>query len=290
MEGDIYRAILTAQENEATEYHIYRKLAQSIGDPSNRDVLKRISDEELKHYEFWRRYTRKDVKASRLKIWVYFLISKIFGITFGVKLMERGEEKAQATYERIANYLPEAYSIVEDEDLHERELMNLIDEERLRYVSSIVLGLNDALVELIGALVGFTFALQEARLVAITGLITGVAGALSMATSEYLSTKSEADTRSPLKAASYTGITYILTVLFLILPYILLSEIYICISISLINAIILIFLFTFYISVAKDLPFKRRFLEMAMMSLGIACLTFIIGIIVRIFLNIEVLD
>ena len=54
-----------------------------------------------------------------------------------------------------------------------------------------VLGLNDALVEFTGALAGYTFALQNTLLVAMTGLITGVAASLSMATSEYLSTKSE---------------------------------------------------------------------------------------------------
>ncbi|MEM1507116.1 MAG: VIT1/CCC1 family protein [Candidatus Bathyarchaeia archaeon] len=187
---DIKRIMLTAQKNEITEHYVYRKLAQSMKDLSNRDVLKNISDEELKHYEFWREYTRKDIKPSRFIIWKYFLISKIFGITFGIKLMERGEEKAQVIYEKIAERIPKASKIVEDEDSHERELMSLIDEEKLRYVSSIVLGLNDALVELTGALAGFTLALQEARLVAMTGLITGIAGALSMATSEYLSTKS----------------------------------------------------------------------------------------------------
>lgn len=285
---DIKRIMLTAQKNEITEHYVYKKLAQSMKDPSNRDVLKSISDEELKHYEFWREYTRKDIKPSRLIIWKYFLISKIFGITFGIKLMERGEEKAQVIYEKIAELIPEASRIVEDEDSHEKELMGLIDEEKLRYVSSIVLGLNDALVELTGALAGFTLALQEARLVAMTGLITGIAGALSMATSEYLSTESEADAKDPIKAATYTGTTYILTILFLILPYMLLDEIYICMGLSLMSAVILIFLFTFYISVAKDLPFKKRFLEMTVISLGIACLTFLIGFLVRIFLNIEI--
>jgi hypothetical protein len=33
---------------------------------------------------------------------MYFLIVKILGITFGIKLMERGEEKAQITYEMSA--------------------------------------------------------------------------------------------------------------------------------------------------------------------------------------------
>ena len=288
LDKETEKAILTAQKNEVTEHFIYEKLAQSIKDPNNRGVLKRISNDELKHYGFWKEYTRKDVKPHRLRVWKYFLISKIFGITFGIKLMENGEEKAQATYEKISEFVPDAKGIVKDEDEHERKLMSLIDEERLRYVGSMVLGLNDALVELTGALAGFTLALQNTRLVAMTGLITGVAASLSMATSEYLSTKSEGNAKNPLKAATYTGIAYVLTVLFLIAPYLLLTNVYACLSLTIVNAIIVIFLFTFYISVAKDFPFKRRFLEMTLISLGIAGITFMIGFLIKASLNVEV--
>jgi len=280
--------ILTAQKNEITEHFIYEKLAKSIKKPNNREVLKRISSDELKHYNFWKGYIHKDVEPDNLKIWKYFLISKIFGITFGIKLMEKGEEKAQATYEKISEFVPEAKVIVKEEDEHERQLTNLIDEERLRYVGSMVLGLNDALVEFTGALAGYTFALQNTRIVAMTGLITGVAASLSMATSEYLSTKSEENVKNPLRAALYTGITYVFTVLFLIFPYLLLTNVYICLALTIVAAVIVIFLFTFYISVAKDLPFKKRFIEMTAISLGIAGLTFTIGFFIRIFLNVEV--
>jgi VIT1/CCC1 family predicted Fe2+/Mn2+ transporter len=282
------KAILTAQKSEITEHLIYGKLAQSIKDPKNKEVLKRISSDELKHYNFWKEYTNKDVKPNQLKMWKYFLISKIFGITFGIKLMEKGEDKAQATYEKISEFVPDAKAIAKDEDEHERQLMNLIDEERLRYVGSMVLGLNDALVEFTGALAGYTFALQNTRMVAMTGLITGVAASLSMATSEYLSTKSEGNAKNPFKAASYTGIAYVLAVLFLIAPYLLLTDVYACLSLTIVNAIIVIFLFTFYISVAKDLPFRKRFLEMTTISLGIAGLTFTIGFFIRTLLNVEV--
>lgn len=54
------------------------------------------------------------------------------------------------------------------------------------------------------------------------------------------------------------------------------------------NAIVVIFVFTFYISVAKDLSFRERFLEMALISLGVAGLTFAIGFIIRILLNVEI--
>jgi len=152
---------------------------------------------------------------------------------------------------------------------------------------SMVLGLNDALVEFTGALAGYTFALQNTRLVAVTGLITGAAASLSMATSEYLSTKSEGNAKNPLKAAVYTGIAYVLTVLFLISPYLLLTDLYACLSLTIVAAVVVIFLFTFYISVAKDLPFRKRFLEMTAISLGIAGLTFTIGFFIREFLNVK---
>jgi len=282
------KTILTAQRNEITEHFIYEKLSQSIRDPHNRNVLKRISSDELKHYNFWKKYTHEDVKPDKVKLWKYFSISRIFGITFGIKLMERGEEQAQLTYEKISKFVPDAKSIVTDEDEHEKQLIDLIDEERLRYVGSMVLGLNDALVELTGALAGLTLALQNTRLIAMTGLITGIAASLSMAASEYLSTRTEEGAKNPFKASVYTGSVYVITVLFLIFPYLVFTNFYFCLGLTISNAVIVIFIFTFYISVAKDISFRNRFFEMALISLGIAALTFGIGFVIRISLNVEI--
>jgi VIT1/CCC1 family predicted Fe2+/Mn2+ transporter len=284
----IFDKILTAQRNEITEHVIYSKLAQSITDPRNKSILKRISEDERKHYDLWKEYTHQEVKPSRLKIWEYYLLSKIFGITFGMKLMEKGEAKAQTTYKQIFDFVPAALDIEKDENDHERELLNSIDEERLRYVGSMVLGLNDALVELTGALAGLTFALQNRGLIATAGLITGIAASLSMAASEYLSTKPEGDSRDPLKASIYTSSVYILTVLFLIFPYLLFENHYFCHGFTFLNALLAILLFSFYISVTKDIPFRRRFFEMAIVSMGIAVLSFAIGLLVRGFLNIDI--
>jgi len=227
------------------------------------------------------------MKPDKLKVWVYFLIAKIFGITFGIELMEKGEEKAQTTYEKISQFVPSAKGLVEDEDEHEKELVDLIDEERLRYVGSLVLGLNDALVELTGALAGLTFALQNTRLTAMAGLITGIAGSLSMATSEYLSTKSEGSLRNPSKATVYCGVAYVITVLFLIFAYFVFSDPFLCLGFAFLNAVMMIFIFTFYISVAKDISFRSRFSEMLLISLGVAALTFALGFVIRLFLNME---
>jgi VIT1/CCC1 family predicted Fe2+/Mn2+ transporter len=280
--------ILTSQKNEITEHIIYSKLSQAVKDKQNKEILKQISDDEKRHYHFWKKYTNKDVKPNKLKIWWYYLISRIFGITFGIKLMERGEEDAQAIYEKISEQVPSAEQIVYDEGIHEQKLVNMIDEERLKYISSIVLGLNDALVELTGVLAGFTLALQNTNLIGVTGLITGIAASLSMGASEYLSTKSEENEKIPAKAALYTTVAYVLTVLLLIFPYLILTNVYLCLGLALIDAIVIILIFTFYVSVAKEIEFKKRFLEMALISLGIAGLSFVIGYLVTTIFNVAI--
>jgi VIT1/CCC1 family predicted Fe2+/Mn2+ transporter len=285
---EIRKSLLKAQKTEITEHFIYEKLSRSMKDPHNTEVLQRISQDELRHYNFLKQYTNQDMKPDTVRIWKYYLISKLMGVTFGVKLMERGEESAQEVYGRISEFIPEAAAIQEEEDNHEDELIALIDEERLKYVGSIILGLNDALVELLGALAGFTLTLQKTDIIALVGLITGIAASLSMAASEYLSTKSEEDGQNPVKASIYTGSAYILTVLFLIFPYLAFENYYFCLGIAVVNAVLVIFVFTFYISVVKGISFRKRFLEMAFISLGIAALTFVIGLFVRVFFSVDI--
>ena len=283
--------LLIAQKNEITEYFIYQKLSRSTKDPHNKRILEDIAEDERKHYNFWKKYTNRDVKSGKLKLWFYYLIARIFGLTFGIKLMERGESAAQVAYKQITKVIPEAKAVLEDEEVHEAQLIGLINEEFLAYVGSVVLGLSDALVELTGALAGLTLALPNTGLIALTGLIIGIAASLSMGASEYLSTKSEeGSTKNPLKASAYTGTAYLITVLLLIFPYLFFRDYnpLICLAIALLIAVLIIFIFTFYISVAKDLSFKRRFLEVTGISLGVALLTFVIGIVVKQFLHVEI--
>ena len=281
------KKLLSAQKSEITEHIIYRKLTEAIKDEQNRQVLEGISKDELNHHDFWKRHTGEEVRPSRVRIGTYYLISRLLGITFGLRLMERGEGEAQNFYREIAEKVPGAQDVIKDEVRHEKELLNLIDEERLKYAGSMVLGLNDALVELTGALAGFTLALRNTSLIAMTGLITGIAAALSMAASEYLSTKAEETSKSPEKAALYTGGMYIAAVIVLVLPFIILRNAFLSLGISIACALVMILMFTFYISVAKELPFRRRFLEMALISLGVAAFSFGVGMVLRLFFSVE---
>ncbi len=285
---ELRKTLLLHQGNEITEHHIYARLAARVKSPENRQVLEKISADELRHYRLWRKYTQQDVAPDRLKIWKYDWISRVLGFTFGVKLMERGEEGAQGSYAQLCAAIPEAEAIMRDENQHETALLTMLDEERLRYTGSMVLGLSDALVELTGALAGLTLALQNTGLIALTGSITGIAAALSMAASEYLSTKAEKTVKNPIRASIYTGGAYVITVLLLILPYLIFSNYYLCLACTLAGAIVIIAAFNYYISVAKDEPFKRRFFEMAGLSLGVAAISFLIGFLMRAFLGIEI--
>jgi len=288
LNASIKQKILQAQRNEITEHVIYKQLASFVKIKEHSDILNKISQDELSHYNFFKAFTGEDIHPDTGKIFIFVSIAKIFGLNFGLKLLENGEGLAQDAYDRIKQISPEVQGIIEEEEKHEHQLITLINEERLKYISSIVLGLNDALVELSGALVGFTLALQNTRLVGIVGLITGIAGALSMAASEYLSTKHEETDKNPLKACIYTGITYIATVVLLVAPYFIFKQIFFCLFLVLVSVLSLILIFTYYISVAKGLNFKKRFAEMAGISLTIAVINYLIGITIRKVFGIDI--
>lgn len=284
----VLESVLTFQQNELSEHFIYAELSRLERNENNRKVLKDISEDELRHYGILRNHSGKEVKPDSLKVWRYVLLARIFGVTFAVKLMESGEKGAQASYEKLSGAVPEVIRIRREEEEHEKKLIAMIDEEKLKYIGSVVLGLNDALVELTGTLAGLTFALQDAKLVGIAGLITGIAASLSMGASEYLSTKAEGGEKNPLKASVYTWITYVLAVAILIFPFLLLRSPFVSLLFALMGAVLLICVFTFYFSVVREVPFRRRLAEMLTISLGVTFLSFIIGLLVRQFLGVEI--
>jgi vacuolar iron transporter family protein len=289
VEENIGPILMKFQQTEITEYHIYSRLSKKVTSPENAKILQQIAEDELRHYQGWKKYSGQEVKPDRFKIWFYYLVSRLLGFTFGVKLMENGEEAAQVNYSKIASTIPEAETFMHEEDIHEQQLLGMLDEERLRYAGSVVLGLNDALVELTGALAGLTLALQNGKLIALSGLITGIAASLSMAASEYLSTRSEKTEKNPVRAAIYTGIAYVITVTLLVLPYLLSPETYILdLIITLITAVAIIAVFNYYISVAKGESFRARFAEMAILSLSVAAFSFGIGYLIRLWLGVDI--
>lgn len=286
MDNRSRKIALQAQKTEITEHHIYLKLSERCKDRKNAEVLKSIGEQEKKHALFWQSKTNIEVHPSGWKVFRTVMLARLLGLSFVLKLMERKEGTGSRRYIEIASLFPETAEISAEEREHEKEILNMLDEEHLQYVGSIVLGLNDALVELTGALAGFTLALGDTRVISLAGLVTGISAALSMAASDYLSSKAEGDDTAK-KSALYTGLAYIITVILLILPFLLLTSKFMALAITLTTAVLIIFCFNYYIAMAKDLNFKHRFLEMTIISLSVAAFSFLVGFALKALLGVE---
>lgn len=271
---------------EKTEMEVYRRLANREKNSENKKIFEKISLQENNHYNILKEKTNEDVNYSIIRVQFHVLTAIFLGLTFSLKLMEKIEQNAAAEYRDLGYD-----DIAKEEDEHEKELLSLLEEDALNYLSSIILGLSDALVELTGALAGLTLAFQELRIVALAGLVTGISASFSMAASEFLATKEENENRSPIKAALFTGLSYIVTVLFLVTPYLLLDsdnpvifglEPHLqALIITFIIGLFIIALFNFYVSVAQDKSFKGKFIEMGLILLVVTFISFIIGLVLR---------
>lgn len=277
------------QRDEITGSILYAKIARRQKDENNKRAFEEISKAERSHYEIWKGYTGRDIAPNGFRIGAFLLMSRLLGITFTLKFFERFEEVGIRDLAAFEQEFPEVRGIIAEEEEHESRLMEMVDEERLHYVGAIVLGLNDALVELTGTIAGLTFALASNRLVALSGIITGVSATLSMAASNYLSQRAEGNPKA-LKSSAYTGVAYLLTVILIVLPYLLLpNDWYIAAFAIMIAGVILVILsFNYYISVAQGTSFWKRFGEMMLISMGVAALSFGIGLAAKALLGINV--
>ena len=278
---------------EATEAEVYRRLAKMQKNPVNRSILEGIALEEERHEAVIAKMTGEEVKADKGKVARQIVLAKLLGFTFSIKMMESNEHHAASEYHELG-----LHDIAEEEDLHVQSMISMLDEERLRYSGSIVLGLSDALVELTGALAGLTFALQDLNLVALAGLVTGIAAAFSMGASEYLSSRAEKKSESAVKAAFFTWISYLLTVLMLVAPFLVFQadspefhglgphvQALMC---TFAIGLLIVALFNFFLSVVEEVSFKSRFLEMAGILGVVSMISYGIGIALRVALGVEV--
>jgi VIT1/CCC1 family predicted Fe2+/Mn2+ transporter len=278
---------------EATEAEVYRRLAEMQEDPVNRSILKGIALEEERHEAVIAKMTGEEVKADRAKVARQIVLARLFGFTFSVKMMEATEQDAAAEYRNLG-----LHDIAEEEEAHEQNMIRMLDEERLRYSGSVVLGMSDALIELTGALAGLTFALQDLNLVALAGLVTGIAAAFSMGASEYLSSRTEKKAESAVKAAFFTWISYLLTVLLLVAPFLIFQadspefhglgphvQALMC---TFATGLLIVALFNFYLSVIEEVSFRSRFLEMAGILGVVSLISYGIGITLRGVLGVDI--
>ena len=79
---------LEFQRTEITEHAIYSALAGRLKGP-NRDLFRRIAEDEKRHASVWERYTGVSLSPDRWKVVLFVLLAMVMGITFAIKLMEK---------------------------------------------------------------------------------------------------------------------------------------------------------------------------------------------------------
>ena len=291
MSGVNREEILYLQRMEATEAVVYRRLADRHKDEEAKKILREIAVEEERHEQILAEITGEQVKARRLMATIHLFFSRIFGLTFAIRWMERAERDISAAYRRLG-----LNDLADEEDSHEERLADLLSEKRLEHTGSIVLGMSDALIELTGALAGLTFALQSMELVALAGLVTGIAAAFSMGASEFLSKRAEEDGGSPKTAAMFTWAAYLITVLLLVAPYLIIQpdgptlwglesyEFALCCTFAI--GLLIVAVFNFYVSVVEVQSFKHRFFEMTAILVVVSLISYGIGLGLRSWLGV----
>jgi VIT1/CCC1 family predicted Fe2+/Mn2+ transporter len=274
-------------KNEYRDYVTYRELAKTEPVPGFKKILEELTEHELGDYTFWLSLASK--KAFRIGAWeIMFLklLRRVFGLTFTAKFLERHERQAVVNYSQFmqsasGTLRERLQEIVAHEQYHERQLIGQIKEERIAFLGSIVLGLNDALIELTGALTGFAFAFQNTLTVAQAGLILGISAGLSMASSAYLSARHE-EGKDPRKAALYTGLSYLGVVALFVLPFFIAANIAVSLIVMMLSAILIIVSLSYYTSIVFDRDFRKSLAEMLVCSVGTAIVSFLIGSLARI--------
>lgn len=273
-------------KDEYKDLIVYKELLKIETSAEFKKILTSLIKHEQEHFEFWKNLSeQKDFSVSPFTIWFFKNTRKLLGLTFTARLLEKHEKEAILNYQEFlktaqGDTKKKVEEILDNEIEDEKWLISQIKEEQVEFLSSIILGLNDGLIELTGALVGFSFAFANHGLVALTGLITGIAASMSMAASAYMQARHE-EGKDAKKAGIYTGISYITVVLLLITPFFIFNNIYHALFTMFSIVITIILAISYYSATLFDRSFKKQFGEMFIFSVVVALVSFGIGLLFR---------
>ncbi len=281
--------------DEYTDHKIYEELSASrfVSREASRK-LKEMSSHELRHYEFWRKYSSNcRPRLLRLKILFYKILLVLMGITFVVRFLEKHEKDVIESYKSILNSIPmedrgTLEDIIKDEELHEDNLANSLNEVRIKYHSFVVLGLSDAIIEIAGIHAGTLGVYDNTIVAGLAGLIAGVAASIAMASAAYNQAKQDVNSGiRPGVSAVYTGIAYGIAAVLLALPYFIIHDIWFAFVASILISILMISYISAFASVVFDRSFKRELIETTLIILGASAILYFFGEVVGSFIGVK---
>ena len=272
--------------HEYTDSTLYLRLSKTVNSDSPfAAILQQLSATEHKHYEFWSRYVPgESPRLDRFKLfWILFL-RRVLGLTFASRYLDRHEASVVKEYQAIAGMIPEGDrsafdEMVADEKEHENEFAQKVESNAIRYISFVVLGLADALVEISGIHAGSLGLYNKTELAGLAGVVAGAAASMAMASAAFAQAK-QGFSGSARLSAIYTGVSYFVSAVFLATPYFLTANMVYALSASLMLAVIMLALTTYYSTVIANKPFTRDFLEILAILLGATVALYIFGSLV----------
>ncbi|MEM2041416.1 MAG: VIT1/CCC1 family protein [Nitrososphaerota archaeon] len=275
--------ILKFAMDEFADYVIYKELSKREKNENYKMTLEKLAEIEKTHFEFWKSLSHNNfvVRISSIKVFILYVFRIIFGLTFTLKLFERHEKETIKAYEYILPKLKEEdkqvlLKIIKDEKEHESYFMSQINDSVVKYMSFVVLGLADAIIEITGVHAGFLGVTSSTLIAGIAGLVVGFAASISMASAAYLQAKHGASFK-PLTSATITGTSYLGAVSFLALPYFFITEMLMAFLSSLSFAIIMIAIFTTYGAVLREESITKEFVTGFSLTIGTAFAAFLFG-------------
>lgn len=281
--------------DEYTDSLVYKRLAESnrTRDPKLKEILTKLSEEENRHYEFWLKYASKQkVQPNMLAVYFTIFLRFLFGVTFAVKFLEKHEEDVIRKYKSVAHLIPEADragfdSMVSDEVQHENVFLTQTEGKYIKYISFVVLGLADAIVEISGIHAGSLGIYSSTELTGLAGIVAGAAASIAMASAAYAQAK-QGFQGSASTSAVFTGVSYFVNAVILAMPYFLTKVMGVAIGISIFLAIVIIAFISYYNSIISNARFFRDFAELAGITLGASAALFVFGLVIRSVIGISI--
>ncbi len=289
---------------------LYKALRDITRDDTQK-VLDDLIKVETEHLAFWQeffdtRLTTLD-PARRLKLRLIVWTCRLFGATAVHLALEAIEVYGVRKYLSIWKLYKDGplgaalKNILIDEFKHEDLLVTKLTERKINpeKIRNIFFGLNDGLVEILGAVSGFFAAFGGTVTVLIAASTTAVAGALSMAAGAYVAISSEEEVKKtesdkkqflgegsasaeleeePLSSALVVGIAYIVGALVPVLPVLFGAKDALA---SLLAAGSMIILVSMILAFLSGMDMKRRILQNLVIIAAAVGITYAIGTVAR---------
>lgn len=280
-------------DDEFFDQRVLEEILKGVKNRRKREVVELLYEKERRDYELLQSLAPGyKPKFNRLKLWLYILMYKLFGVNFVVKHMERGEKDIIRDYEiltmkeRDRKKKSKLRRLIRSTKRYEYLLRDWIKEERLKYMGFVALGMTDSIVSIIGTEAGFLGATANPLLIGLSALIVGIATGVSMGAGVYLQVKEEENDVNPVRAALAAAFTYLVLSLLLTLPYFLLRNPYIGFGIALLLSFLALGFFTYYTAVVKGQDYYKKLGETLGVVLLASVLSYGLGYLADHLLNI----